>query len=277
MPYAWGDLDQLKMYDFKDKREGQMQSQSRGKIGSCCDTLSKEQRNFIDPVCGMGVVGEDRSLTSEYNGVGYHFCSPHCLKVFVKNTDDILAGKYLKNKRNWALPAGIIGSSLLLLLFLTVVILANSSMTFALIEIKRLWYWVLLLASGFGLQLGLFFHIRYQVQQKMVGATAEVAASGAVSTGSMIACCSHGLVNLLPIFGISAAAAFLARYQLPFILFGVFSNLIGVTIMMGLVQKNDIKFRNTILNSLAHLNLTATRLILAVTGLVSIVLAAVMS
>jgi hypothetical protein len=151
-----------------------------------------------------------------------------------------------------------------------VVFLANSTLDFAFLEIKRLWYWVLLLSTGFGLQLGLFVHIRHILRQRLAGATAEVAASGAVSTGSMIACCSHGLVNLLPIFGISAAAAFLARYQLPFIMFGVFSNLVGVTIMIGLAQKNKIQFENPILKAISELNMRLARLVLIVTGLIAI-------
>jgi len=233
-------------------------------------TFPSEQPRYTDPVCGMELDGTNPKLCTTYNGVDYHFCNAHCLKLFAKNKEDIVSGKGLRSKKNRALPVGILGAVSLILLFLTVVILANGTISFALLEIQRLWYWVLLLAAGFGLQLGLFLHIRHTLQQRMVGATAEVAASGAVSTGSMIACCSHGLVNLLPIFGISAAAAFLARYQLPFILFGVFSNLVGVTIMVGLAQENNIVFSNPFLRSLVRLNMKMIRLFLIITGIVAI-------
>jgi len=218
----------------------------------------------------MGVDGTSPGLRMTQAGIDYHFCSTHCLKIFTKNKEDIASGKGLRSRKNRALPAGILGGFFLILLFLTVVILTNSTIGFILSEIQRLWYWVLLLAAGFGLQLGLFLHIRHTLQQRLAGATAEVAASGAVSTGSMIACCSHGLANLLPFLGVSAAAAFLARYQLPFIVFGVFSNLIGVTIMVGLAQKNNIVFNNPVLQGLVRLNMKLIRLFLIITGVVAI-------
>lgn len=240
------------------------------KGSSCCATTSSEQAKYIDPICGMALDGTNPELSTTHAGVDYHFCGTHCLKVFAKNKEEIATGKGLGHKKNRALPLGILGSALLLIFFLTVVAFANDTIGLALAEVKRLWYWVLLLSAGFGLQLGLFIHIRHTLQQRMAGATAEVAASGAISTGSMVACCSHGLVNLLPIFGISAAAAFLARYQLPFILFGVFSNLVGVTIMVGLAQKNNIVFSNPLLHGVAGLNMKITRLFLIVTGIVAI-------
>lgn len=246
-----------------------MDNQSQGQNSTCCSTSSGEVRH-IDLVCGMGLDETKLEFHITHNGDDYYFCSNHCLKIFSKNKEDIISGKGLRTGRNWALPIGLLGSTLLITLFLTVVLIANGTIAFAFSEIQRLWYWVLLLSAGFGLQLGLFIHIRHTLQQRLAGATAEVAASGAVSTGSMIACCSHGLVNLLPVFGISAAAAFLARYQLPFIIFGVFSNLLGVTIMVGLAQKNKIKFDNQILQFIARLNMKLIRPILIVAGLVAI-------
>jgi YHS domain-containing protein len=218
----------------------------------------------------MALDGTNPELSATYAGVEYHFCSSHCLKIFYKNREKIVAGERLAQKKNRAMPLGILGTASLLIFFLTVVVLANDTVGIALSEVKRLWYWVLLLSVGFGLQLGLFLHIRHMLRQRMMGATAEVAASGAISTGSMIACCSHGLVNLLPVVGISAAAAFFARYQLPFILFGVFSNLVGVTIMVGLAQKNSISFSNPLLNGIAGFNMKIIRLFLIVMGTIAI-------
>lgn len=236
---------------------------------SCCNT-SPAEKLYTDPVCGMGLDEPHPDLTLSHEGENYHFCSQHCLKIFSKNKEDIISGKGLRTGKNWSLEIGLLGTASLVILFLTVVMLTNSTIGFALSEFKRLWYWVLLLSTGFGLQLGLFVHIRYVLQQRLAGATAEVAASGAVSTTSMIACCSHGLVNLLPIFGISAAAAFLARYQLPFILFGVFSNLVGVTAMLGLAQKNEIQFVNPLLQTMARFNMNLVRLLLIVAELIAI-------
>ena len=237
---------------------------------TCCANTPSEKAQYIDPICGMALDGSNPELSLTHAGEAYHFCSSHCQKLFARHKEDIVSGRGLKSKKNRALPVGILGTVSLIILFLTVVVLANQTVAFALSEIQRLWYWVLLLSTGFGFQFGLFMHIRHTLHQRMVGATAEIATSGVVSTGSMIACCSHGLVNLLPIFGISAAAAFLARYQLPFILFGVFSNLVGVTIMFGLAQKNQIRFKNQLMLSIAKLNMKLVRVFLIITGIIAI-------
>lgn len=247
-----------------------MQPQDSIQGKTCCTEKPSAKARFIDPICGMTLAGTKPELSTTYGGKVYHFCGSHCQKVFAKNKEDIGSGKGLTSRKNRALPIGILGTMSLIILFLTVVVLANETVGFALSEIQRLWYWVLLLSAGFGFQLGIFIHIRHTLHERMVGATAEIAASGAVSTGSMIACCSHGLVNLLPIFGISAAAAFLARYQLPFMLFGVFSNLVGVTIMLGLARKNSVLFKNQLMSTIAQWNMRLIRLVLIVSGIIAI-------
>lgn len=253
-----------------------MNDHSKEISGSCC-TPGTGQTQYRDPVCGIGLDGHDVGLSTIYAGVEYFFCSSHCLKVFQNKKEAILAGKGQRAGKNRAVQIGIAGSVTLIALFLIVVVFANGNLAFAISEIRRLWYWVMILSLGFGLQLGLFIHIRHTLQQRLTGATAEVAASGAVSTGSMIACCSHGIANLLPIFGISAAATFLARYQLPFILFGIFSNLIGVTIMTGLAQKNGIEFTNRILQAITRLNMNLTRAVLILSGIITISIAILVS
>lgn len=72
------------------------------------------------------------------------------------------------------------------------------------------WYFVAPLVIGFGVQLGLFRAIHLKVKD---GGGGVVAASGGVSTGSMIACCMHNLVTLFPILGLSGLAVFFATYQ----------------------------------------------------------------
>jgi len=236
---------------------------------ACCQAITGDAdrgKKHVDPVCGMTVSVDDQPLTMSHGGHLYHFCSPHCLLVFEKKKDSMVPGEVLLPRRRRSRRAGILGFTGLLLVFVSVLALSNQTLAGALFEARRLGFWVLLLASGFGLQLRLFMHIRYQIRQRMAGATAEVAASGAVSTGSMIACCSHGLVNLLPIFGISAAAALLARYQMPLIIFGVFSNLIGVTIMLGLAEKHQITFSNPLLRILSGWNMELVRVLLIALG-----------
>lgn len=236
----------------------------------CCESAIAERTQYIDPICGMPVKGDNSVLCIIHEGVKYYFCSRHCLKMFSTKIDSLKKGEPLIVESKRPVVIGIKGFTALLLIFLSAVFLANENLSAVLVEMRRLWYWVLLLSAGFAFQLGIFVHIRQALQQRMTGATAEVAASGAVSTGSMIACCSHGLVNILPFFGISAAAAFLARYQLPFLLLGVFSNLVGITIMIGLPEKNNIDFSHPLLRGITTFNIKLIRLFLIFIGVVAI-------
>jgi hypothetical protein len=67
-----------------------------------------------------------------------------------------------------------------------------------------------------------------------------MAAAGGMSTTAMVACCMHHLTEILPILGVSAASFFLIKYQSFFLAIGVGSNLIGITIMLRLIQKQEL-------------------------------------
>ena len=248
---------------------------------SCCRKENNVQPTHVDPVCGMGVTGSVAALQYSYDGRGYYFCKDHCLKSFSQNPERYLMPRpeesFARGPGVKPLVSGMCGTSALLIVFFSIVTLANGSLEAAFTEFTRLWYWVLLLAVGFGFQLGLFFHIKNTVREKMAGATAEVAASGTISTGSMIACCSHGLVNLLPMLGVSAAAAFLARYQQPLILLGVFSNLAGITIMLEIAKKHGVMPDNLLGRLAEHWNMRALRYVTIVVGVLVIIVSTYLS
>ena len=149
--------------------------------------------------------------------------------------------------------AGITGGLLLLTVYFGIVSVANS-FTHAVEEFGRIWYWIALLTAGFGVQVGLYAYIRQSLKARTRGATAEVATAGGISTGSMIACCAHHVTDVLPILGLGAAAVFLTQYQTPFILLGVFSNLIGITIMLHLIQKQNLAPKDGLLHTLTGFN-----------------------
>ncbi|MEN8232824.1 MAG: YHS domain-containing protein [Thermodesulfobacteriota bacterium] len=223
-----------------------MKSHDNETIKPCCQK-ENDLVSSRDPVCGMDVAEADNSLHHEFQGTDYYFCSSHCLKAFTKNPISYLSDQRSTNKtssNNRPVVFGTIGVGVLLVIFFGIVTLANGSLSSALQEFKRIWYWILILASGFGFQLGLFTYLKQRIAEKTTAVTAEVAASGTVTTGSMVACCAHGLVNVLPLVGVSAAAAFLATYQTPLILIGVFSNLVGITIMLGIIQKHSLLPQN---------------------------------
>lgn len=143
----------------------------------------------------------------------------------------------MKNKR--PIIIGIIGAAGLLAVYFGILTTAES-LDSALYLFSEMWYWIFLLAVGFGTQLGLHVYIKAALRQRRAGATAGVAASGGVSTVAMVACCAHHVTDVLPILGLSAAAVFLVEYQTAFILLGVFSNLIGVTMMLRIMQKHGL-------------------------------------
>ena len=107
----------------------------------------------------------------------------------------------------------------------------------------ELWYWVLALSAGFGVQVGLFSFIRRAIRERRAAATGSVAVSGGISTGSMAACCAHHLGDVLPLLGLSGLAVFLVRYQILFIVIGVLSNVIGITIMLETIQRHGLSAR----------------------------------
>lgn len=137
---------------------------------------------------------------------------------------------------------GVSAAALLLLVYLGIITLAQG-LEHALDQSYRLWYWVAALAGGFGIQAGLFSYIRRSLRERRAVATASVAASGGISIGSMAACCAHHLSDVLPLLGLSGLAAFLVNYQLFFIIAGVLSNAVGITVMLETMQRHGLSER----------------------------------
>ncbi len=137
---------------------------------------------------------------------------------------------------------GVGAAVLLIIAYLGIITLAQD-WTHALKQTAELWYWVLALAGGFGIQAGLFSFIRQSIRERRTATTGSVAASGGVSAGSMAACCAHHLSDVLPLLGLSGVAIFLVRYQLFFIIVGVLSNIVGITIMLETIQRHSLSDR----------------------------------
>jgi len=134
---------------------------------------------------------------------------------------------------------GVAASLLLLTVYLAILSVAQG-LAHALEQTSRLWYWVAVIAGGFGVQAGLFSFIRSALRQRKASATASVATSGGVSTVSMAACCAHHLSDVLPLMGLSGLALFLTRYQTIFLLAGVLSNATGIIIMLETIQRHGL-------------------------------------
>lgn len=99
-------------------------------------------------------------------------------------------------------------------------------------QFQTLWWIMLPLAVGFGIQVGLYTKL------KQSGSTVAV---GGVSGGiGMVACCSHHLVDVLPLIGLAGVGIFLSQYQLPILVISLFINLLGIFIMVKHLKERKI-------------------------------------
>lgn len=115
---------------------------------------------------------------------------------------------------------------LMLAVFFGVVSLV-SGWNFTLEQFAKFWRFIIALALGFGVQVGLYTTLRQLVgQQKMPGKM--VAASGTTSTAAMVSCCAHYLVNVLPVLGVTGFVTVVAQYQVQLFWLGLAFNLAGI-------------------------------------------------
>ncbi len=119
------------------------------------------------------------------------------------------------------------GALVLLLAIYFGVVGLISGMNFALDQFATFWYFIVSLALGFGIQVGLYTYLRNLVGQH--GASGKVVAvSGTTSTAAMVSCCAHYLTNILPILGVTGFLAVVAEYQIELFWLGLVFNGAGI-------------------------------------------------
>jgi hypothetical protein len=126
-----------------------------------------------------------------------------------------------------------VGSALLAGLYLGIVSWAESSEHAFNLFLEDSWIVVPILL-GFGIQVGLYATVRRRrMEAKAVSSAGPLmGAGGTTSTVAMAACCVHHVTDALPLLGLSAGAAFLAEYRIPFMLIGLLTNLLGIGVML---------------------------------------------
>lgn len=124
------------------------------------------------------------------------------------------------------LIVGLLASLLLLGLYFGILALV-SGWQFTFEQFATFWYFVVALATGFGVQIGLYMHLR-QVTHHRDGSSGVVAVSGGTSTAAMISCCTHYLANVLPVLGATGLVALVAQYQVQLFWVGLAFNLGGI-------------------------------------------------
>lgn len=129
--------------------------------------------------------------------------------------------------------AGILASlGLLIIYFLLVSLISGPS--FAISQFTNYWYFILTLAIGFGIQVGLYARLKTLVQ---TGAKTVVVTTGATSTIAMVSCCSHYLVNILPLLGTVGILTVISQYQIELFWVGIGANILGILYLRNKLRK----------------------------------------
>ena len=128
-------------------------------------------------------------------------------------------------------PYFIIGSSSLLLLYIGVMRLSTGSMSVTVSQFNYYLPWIVALSGGFGLQAALYKLTK--IMQKGIADAGKIAkTTGVTSSVTMIACCVHHAADVIPILGLSAAAAFLGVYTKELFAVGILFNIFGIVYML---------------------------------------------
>jgi Cu+-exporting ATPase len=130
---------------------------------------------------------------------------------------------------------GLFASLILLGVYLAVLTVV-SGWNFAVDQFSDFWYFIVSLAIGFGIQVGLYAHLRGLVQSGQ-GSGKVLGVTGTTSTAAMISCCAHYLANLLPVLGAVGIVTVVAQYQIQFFWAGLLFNLGGIFYIANRVIK----------------------------------------
>jgi P-type Cu+ transporter len=107
-----------------------------------------------------------------------------------------------------------------------------SGWRFTLSQFSEFWYYIVPLAAGFGVQVGLFVKLR-ELLRPGRGAGSVVAASGTTSTAAMISCCAHYLANIAPVLGATGLVTIAGQYQVELFWVGLAFNAAGIAYVGG--------------------------------------------
>lgn len=149
-----------------------------------------------------------------------------------------------KSKRiAWPVGAGLVGAGLLTLLYFGIVSWAEGLQH----AVELFWQdrWIVLpIILGFGVQAGLYVVLKKRLflpVESTGPSGALTGAGGGMSTVAMVACCAHHVTDVLPILGLTAAAAFLAEYRTAFMLVGLGTTLLGIVVMLTILLRERRK------------------------------------
>ena len=102
-----------------------------------------------------------------------------------------------------------------------------SGWNFTVSQFAQFKYFIITLALGFGIQIGLYSYLKTSLRSRDASGK-MVAVTGTTSTATMISCCTHYLVNILPILGATGIATIAAQYQIKLFWGGIALNFLGI-------------------------------------------------
>lgn len=205
----------------------------------------------VDPVCKMALEPAEAAASLEFEGERFYFCSTACRERFRADPAAFRPGAALASSDSagpschapaarpsifrldskalgTAIAAGGSSSAGLLAIYFGVLTLV-SGWSFTVDQFGTFWPFVVTLAIGFGIQVGLFVYLRRAVHS--AGSGKVVAVSGGTSGAAMLSCCTHYLVNLLPVLGATGLVSIVGQYQVELFWVGVAANLAGISYM----------------------------------------------
>lgn len=130
---------------------------------------------------------------------------------------------------------GAVAAGALLLVYLAIISLAQG-VEHAVAQLAADSLFVGPIVAGFGTQVALFAELRTVDRIHRASAAVTAGATG-TSAAAMLACCAHHIVDLLPLLGLSAAAALLSTYRTPLFMLGIGMNLLGIFIVARQLQR----------------------------------------
>ena len=135
---------------------------------------------------------------------------------------------------NKSILKGIIAAILLFAFYLGIVSVI-SDWAFARQQLSQYGVYVVLLAVGFGIQIGLYSYMKSLHCERMPKGV--LATSSTTSILAMISCCAHYLVTILPILGVTGLVSVVNKYQAELFQVGLIFSILGIMYMAGQVRK----------------------------------------
>lgn len=147
--------------------------------------------------------------------------------------------------------AGVLGIAGMLLFYVTVLSFFES-LKYAYSQMLDLWYYMVPLILGFGIQVGLHQYIKNCTQgmEKMV--RGKTLASGAASAGSMVMCCVHHLAEILTLVGLTAFTGYLIQYQKQFLLISLAVNIFFLFRILAVITKHRLYKDGSFFSQMKH-------------------------